>query len=357
MFAGLCDKLFDIDEKLNIVPQLATGSEWADPKTLVIHLRQGVTFQDGEALDADAVKDSLVRDMTLPGSYRKSELTLVDRIDVIDPATIRIALKQPSGAFLATLTDRSGMILAPKVAAAEGKELAGHPVCGGQFKFVERVPQDHVTLERFPGYWDAKDIHFERVEVPGAGGQLGAAGQPEGRDDRCPVHLRTCSVLLNGQASMASTTRLSSMSAMPPANPAINPAGTPIPAAISTETTPASRLARAPKITRAATSRPFSSVPIQCSALGALRMAVQLVAIGSYGEISGANVATSTKTTITTSPATAIGRCRKRNSASRAGLCDAKTRGAPIAVTLMARRRNAHLSRACGRGRRAERDG
>src|SRR5271154_7624650 len=119
VFAGLCDKLFDLDEKLNIVPQLATGSEWTDPKTLVIHLRQGVTFQDGEALDADAVKDSLVRDMTLPGSYRKNELGLIDHIDVIDPATIRIALKQPSGAFLAQLTDRSGMILAPKVAAAE----------------------------------------------------------------------------------------------------------------------------------------------------------------------------------------------------------------------------------------------
>ena len=71
------------------------------------------------------------------------------------------------------------------------------------------------------------------------------------------------------------------MSAMPPAKPANSPAGTPMPAAISTETTPASRLARAPKITRAATSRPFSSVPIQCSALGALRIAVQLVAIGS----------------------------------------------------------------------------
>ncbi len=56
-----------------------------------------------------------------------------------------------------------------------------------------------------------------------------------------------------------------------------------MPAAISTETTPASKLARAPKITRDRTSRPFSSVPIQCSADGALRIAVQDVAIGSYG--------------------------------------------------------------------------
>jgi len=163
VFAGLCDKLFDIDEKLNIVPQLATEFEWADPKTLVLHLRQGVTFQDGEVMDAEAVKASLTRDLTLPGSYRKNEISLIDHIDIVDPATVRIGLKAASGAFLAQLTDRAGMILAPKVAAEEGKDFTQHPVCSGPFKFAERVPQDHVTLERFPGYWDAKDIHFDRV--------------------------------------------------------------------------------------------------------------------------------------------------------------------------------------------------
>src|SRR5438309_9613357 len=59
VFAGLCDKLFDINEKLEIVPQLATGYEWADPVTLVIHLRNGVTFHNGEKLDAAAVKFTL----------------------------------------------------------------------------------------------------------------------------------------------------------------------------------------------------------------------------------------------------------------------------------------------------------
>jgi peptide/nickel transport system substrate-binding protein len=163
VYAGLCDKLFDIDEKLNIVPQLATGYEWSDPKTLVIHLRKGVTFQDGEEFNADAVKATLERYLTMPGSYRKSEISLIDHIDVIDPLTVRIGLKAPSGAFLAQLTDRAGMILAPKVAAEEGKNFAQHPVCTGPFKFVERVPQDHVTLERWPGYWDSKNIHFDRV--------------------------------------------------------------------------------------------------------------------------------------------------------------------------------------------------
>src|ERR1700742_4386687 len=111
VFAGLCDKLFDIDEKLNIVPQLATGYEWADDRTLVIHLRPGVKFQDDEVLDAAAVKATLERYLTMPGSFRKSELGSIDHIEVVDPQTVRIVLKTPSGAFLAQLTDRSGMVL------------------------------------------------------------------------------------------------------------------------------------------------------------------------------------------------------------------------------------------------------
>ena len=163
VFAGLCDKLFDIDDKLNIVPQLATGYEWADDKTLVIHLRSGVKFQDGEVMDAAAVKYSLERHLTMQGSFRKSEISSIDHIDVVDASTVRIVLKTPSGAFLAQLTDRAGMILPPKITEQEGKDFALHPVCSGPFKFVERVPQDHVTLGRFADYWDAKDIHFDKV--------------------------------------------------------------------------------------------------------------------------------------------------------------------------------------------------
>src|SRR3981189_1984450 len=51
VFASLCDKLFDIDDKLNIVPQLALGQETsADGKTVTIKLRPGGKFHDGEPL-------------------------------------------------------------------------------------------------------------------------------------------------------------------------------------------------------------------------------------------------------------------------------------------------------------------
>jgi peptide/nickel transport system substrate-binding protein len=163
VLAGLCDKLFDIDGKLNIVPQLATGYEWSDDRTLVIHLRSGVRFHDGETMDANAVKYSFERHLTLQGSFRRSEISSIDHIEAVDPSTVRIVLKSLSGAFMAHLTDRSGMIYPPKATEAAGKNFAQHPVCAGPFKFVERVAQDHVTLERFPEYWDAKDIHFDRV--------------------------------------------------------------------------------------------------------------------------------------------------------------------------------------------------
>src|SRR4051812_46530457 len=75
VFAALCDKLFDIDEKLNIVPQLAASHEWsADSKVLTIRLRPDVAFHDGEKLDAAAVKYSLERHKTMAGSNRRGEL-------------------------------------------------------------------------------------------------------------------------------------------------------------------------------------------------------------------------------------------------------------------------------------------
>src|SRR3954462_15535767 len=75
VFAGLCDKLFDLDEKLNIVPQLATSYQWsADNKALILKLRDGVTFHDGEKLDAAAVKYNLERHKEMKGSNRRGEL-------------------------------------------------------------------------------------------------------------------------------------------------------------------------------------------------------------------------------------------------------------------------------------------
>jgi len=163
VFSGLCDKLFDIDPKLNIVPVLATSYQWKDPTHLVIHIRDGVQFQDGEKLDADAVKYKLMRDLTIKGSMRRGEISSIDSIDVIDPLTVQLNLRAPSAPLLAQLTDRAGIMISPKAAQAAGDKFGLHPVCAGPFSFDSRVAQDRIVLKRFPGYWDAKSIHFDEV--------------------------------------------------------------------------------------------------------------------------------------------------------------------------------------------------
>src|SRR5471030_3256973 len=78
VFSSLCDKLFDLDEKLNIVPMLATSYDWSpDNRSLTLKLRPGVTFHDGEKFDAAAVKFNLERHKNMPGSSRRGELSPV----------------------------------------------------------------------------------------------------------------------------------------------------------------------------------------------------------------------------------------------------------------------------------------
>jgi len=164
VFAGLCDKLFDIDEKLNIVPQLATGFSWGgEGKELTIKLRTDVVFHDGEKMDAEAVRFSLDRHLNMQGSFRRSEISAMTKVEVVDPATVKITLSAPFAPFVAQLTDRAGMIVSPKAAQAAGAQFAAKPVCAGPFRFVERVAQDRIVLEKFPQYWDARNIHVDRV--------------------------------------------------------------------------------------------------------------------------------------------------------------------------------------------------
>jgi peptide/nickel transport system substrate-binding protein len=164
VFAAFCDKLFDIDEKLNIVPQLALSHETsADGKEVTIKLRPGVKFQDGEPLDAEAAKYSLERHLTMQGSFRKPELAALDHVEVVDPLTVKLILKSPFSPLIAQLTDRAGMMVSPKAAKAEGDKFGLHPVCAGPYKFVERVQQDRIVFEKFADYWNKDNIYIDRV--------------------------------------------------------------------------------------------------------------------------------------------------------------------------------------------------
>lgn len=164
VFASLCDKLFDIDDKLNLVPQLASGHQISDDgKTVAIKIRQGVKFHDGEAMDAEAVKYSLERHMTMQGSFRRPELAAVDKVEVVDTSTVKLSLKAPFSPLIAQLADRAGMIVSPKAAKEAGDKFGLKPVCAGPYKFVERVQQDRIVVEKFADYWDKANVSIDRI--------------------------------------------------------------------------------------------------------------------------------------------------------------------------------------------------
>src|SRR5689334_3548542 len=96
VFAAFCDKLFDVTPELKIVPQLATGYEWtAGGRAVLIKLRPGVKFHDGEPFNAEAVRFNIERHLSTPGSFRKSEIGEIKSVDVVNDLTVRFNLAEP----------------------------------------------------------------------------------------------------------------------------------------------------------------------------------------------------------------------------------------------------------------------
>lgn len=165
VFVNMCEKLYDVDKELTLVPQLAAAlpTASADGKTVTITLRTGLTFNDGTPLDAAAVKTSLDRHRTLTGSARMGDLGAVAGVEVVDPATVRLRLSAPFAPLTAQLADRAGMIMSPTQLTKLGEKFGTAPVCVGPFSFVSRTPGNEIKLEKATDYYDADQVKLDTV--------------------------------------------------------------------------------------------------------------------------------------------------------------------------------------------------
>ncbi|MEY8042058.1 ABC transporter substrate-binding protein [Saccharopolyspora cebuensis] len=165
VFASMCEKLYDVDARTRVVPQLAAALPEVSPDglELTIPLRPGVRFNDGTPFDAEAVRTSLVRHLTLETSARRTELAAVESVEVVDPLTVRLRLSEPYAPLPSVLADRAGMIMSPARLAQLGEDFADDPVCVGPFDFVERVQQDRIVLERSEHYYDREQVQLDRL--------------------------------------------------------------------------------------------------------------------------------------------------------------------------------------------------
>ncbi|MEU1245545.1 ABC transporter substrate-binding protein [Micromonospora arida] len=165
VFQAMCQKLYDVNEQAQVVPQLATAlpTTSGDGRTVTIPLRPGVRFADGTAFDSAAVKATLQRHLTNARSARKSELGPIDGVDTPDAQTVVLRLKQPFAPLLGALADRAGMIMSAQALRTLGDDFASAPVCVGPFKFAKRVPQNSIEVVRDPNYYDASKVHLDAI--------------------------------------------------------------------------------------------------------------------------------------------------------------------------------------------------
>jgi len=147
------DTLLNRDEKIKIIPWLATSYKLINPTAWEFKLRQGVKFHNGEEFDAEAAKFSLERVANPALNLRMTALRIIDRVEVKDRYTIHIITKKPYPILDAQLALRGAMV-PPKYFKEHDKAfLARNPVGTGAFKFVKWVKDDQIELEANEQWW------------------------------------------------------------------------------------------------------------------------------------------------------------------------------------------------------------
>lgn len=123
----------------------------ADFTQWTIKLRPGITFQDGEPLNADALKLQLDKDKA---SFLVGQLLRpLQSTDKVDDLTVRVNMSEPWVAFPAAMASQAGFIAAPKELNATGAEATDRPIGTGPYVFKEWARDDHLTATKNPNYW------------------------------------------------------------------------------------------------------------------------------------------------------------------------------------------------------------
>ena len=138
-------------------PGLATKWKQLDPLTWQFTIRDGVTFQNGEPLDANAVAYSINRLLDPATKSPIVELVNVKDAVAVDGTTVNFEMKSPDPVIPAKVSLFGGVVVPPKLIQQQGAAaFAEHPVGSGPYEFVSRQQDNEIVLKANPNYWGAK---------------------------------------------------------------------------------------------------------------------------------------------------------------------------------------------------------
>ncbi len=151
VYANVFEGLTRINQNGEVLPALARSWDISDDGlTYTFHLADGVTFHNGDPLDAGDVVFSFERAMADDSVNAQKQLfSAIDKVEAKDDKTVVVTLKQPAGNLLFNLGWGDAVIVEPS--SAEGNKQ--NPIGTGPFKFDRWVSGDRVELSRNPDYW------------------------------------------------------------------------------------------------------------------------------------------------------------------------------------------------------------
>ncbi|MBS2287898.1 glutathione ABC transporter substrate-binding protein GsiB, partial [Salmonella enterica subsp. enterica serovar Typhimurium] len=147
--------LFGLDREMKLKNVLAEGYTVSDDGLVyTVKLRTGVKFQDGTDFNAEAVKINLDRASNPENGLKRYNLYKnIASTEVVDPATVKITLKEPFSAFINILAHPATAMISPAALKKYGKEIGFHPVGTGPYELLTWNQTDFVKVKKFAGYW------------------------------------------------------------------------------------------------------------------------------------------------------------------------------------------------------------
>ncbi|MGH3504535.1 MAG: ABC transporter substrate-binding protein [Nocardioidaceae bacterium] len=158
--------LTNLNKKGEVTPELATSWDTSKSgKALTLHLRKGVKFHDGTPFNAKAVKFNLdrVRDPKVKcpicGAFQ-----VIKDVKLVDPHTVRLALKYPNPALIRNLAITPAAIVSPKSVKKHGNSYKNivYPVGTGPYQFQKYQKGTKVVYSRVDDYWGKKP-YYDKV--------------------------------------------------------------------------------------------------------------------------------------------------------------------------------------------------